>query len=430
MSEATIPDRPKCVKTGRKRTAVPYAPATTEPERVAADAARASRDPEGEAAAANLRAWSTIAKRIYKPGRDEGPLYSLALCSTHTGGRRFRPRTAGLVLSPRERERCRQQIARASACGTAFSAFRRYVPTESGIREDRMVCQQKCGTRTCDECERAIRKRECWRVEGPWRQFYTLGCPPRGRSHQECWRVIAAARDKLWKRLERELALGNGRVIRVSEESAAAARAHRATVPRARVRRSPLDYAWTLEPHESGYPHLHFVANTEFVNWRWLKKVWGELVGASIEWMKCVEVFDADGTCRYLSKYISKTTFPPDLLALLYRQRMWATTRPLPKKALGEWLRERDTNEAMAAAQAGRPEDWGSEPGFRLQQSSRGRYAIWSRYFALEDGIDAWLFLRFTKHRWDQERQASRRTFRARGGPPNTAALEMALQLQ
>jgi len=295
-------------------------------------------------------------------------------------------------------------IASADACGTLFGAFRRYTVRADGWTEERMVCQRRCGTRACPHCDAEIRKRQAWRVSGPWRMFITVGIPADALTCRQAWRILRRARALLFKRLERAAADPDVWWLRVHPEDERAAREHRAKFKGKRERKSPLDYAWALEPHESGYPHLHFIVNATYVNYSKLREVWGECVGREILWSRHEDVYDKDGVCHYLADYVAKCEPTPDLAALMYRQRMWATSRPLQVEEKREWIEEPGTTPEAAKAQAEDSSNFDESRNWSLQEGKDGAYQIWRREWYVEDAVDAWLMHRETGFVFDPER--------------------------
>lgn len=405
MCVPRVPTRPNRVKPVQSRTPARARGSDAPADRPAARRARREDRQREEAHTDRWVAWTALEAHLERPGDAPASLYSLELGSSHTGGRRHRPRTRGLVLSDVQRERCRKMIAAVEACGTAFKAFRRFAPVATGWREERLVCQTLCGTRACARCDAAIRQRECWRVEGPWRQFITLGVPASGLSIRQAWYRIRRARALLFKRLERHVAQSDAWAVRVWPDDAQAARDHRARTAGSRKRASDLDYAWVLEPHKSGYPHLHIVTNTAMIDYAWLRRVWSACIGRAVQWIKVKPVKQEAGMVRYLSKYLSKSVFTLDLCALMYRQRMWATTRPLPPDAEQGWLEEPETTAAQAAREAQDPSAFDAREGWGTPEGSRGRYWLWSRTWPVEDHLDWWTILQHCAWRVDPARR-------------------------
>lgn len=345
-------------------------------------AARRAARRQSAATQQMLASWNRadeITKALpWAPGA-EPDLYSLELGLSHTADRRCRPRVDVLVLGEVERERARLQAAAAGSCGSSYAAYRRYVVEGPGWREDRMVCQRRCGTRACEHCDAEIRRRECARVEGNWRLFVTLGVPAARMTCRQAWHRIRRARALLFKRLERHAARRDAWAVRVWDEDVETAREMRATAKPGRRRKSPLDYAWVLEPHVSGYPHLHFVLNACSIYYPWLKKVWSECIGREVRWIKVKTIYDSDGTCRYLSKYLSKSVFSLDLCAVMYRQRMWATSVPQRREKRSEWIEEGGTTPERAKQEARDPSRWTREEGFVLEAGKEGCFQVWAR---------------------------------------------------
>jgi hypothetical protein len=378
-------------------------PADRSAARRTARAASQAEDQRRHATQVECELWERLEGESLAPP----DLYSLELGSSHTGGRRVRPRQASLILGEGERAYARHLAGAAASCGTSFAAYRRYTPGSSSWKEERLVCQRCCGTRACDECSKKMRERECSRVSGNWRLFGTVGVPAESMTCRQAWYRIRRARTLFFKRLERHAARRDAWAVRVWDEDVECAEKTRAAVAAGRVRQSPLDYAWTYEPHVSGYPHLHFVVNACALYYPWLKKVWGECIGREVRWIKVKIVTSADGICRYLSKYISKTIFTLDLCAVMYRQRMWATSLPVKKRQKGEWIEEVETNSEAAKAQAKRPEAWTNASDFVVTGGGNGLFTSWKKYWPMTDEVDAFLMARSMEHRADPERQRS-----------------------
>jgi len=392
MSVTTLPDRPKSVNPGLLRT--PAAQRGSDRATVRSEERRKRARQSAEAVIAAARTVAEV-RRIEELRELVGlgvPVSSLGLGSTHTYGLRERPRHEGLILGEVERQRAREMARRAEGCGTSYGAFRRYEVVTAGIQEHRLVVQKFCGTRACDRCDTAIRRRECARVAWGWTQFHTLGFPPWGLSVRQGWHRVRRARTLLIKRLEIALARGRDDVIRVSAEAVDRARAHRAQFLRERMRESKLEYAWCIEPHVSGFPHLHFVTNTEYISFRWLRAIWGECIGRVVQWSRTEEVWDPSGTCRYLSKYISKCTLSLDLCAVMYRQRLWGTSLPRAAGDAEAWIEEEGTENAEAAAQCDDNSNFAESSKWDHVGGSPGKYRRWQRVWAVETPEDAAAF--------------------------------------
>jgi hypothetical protein len=201
-----VPQRPDCVNPKRSRSTARYQGSDGPRDRSATRRDRRRQVQEASTATIAAERWSALEATLAGPDGAPAPLYSLELGSSHTN-RRTRPRYEALVLSDRQRERCRRMLEAAGSCGTSYGAFRRYIPGDgAGWTEERLVCQLKCGTRACADCDREIRQRECSRVEGPYRQFVTLGVPSAGLSIRQAWYRIRRARALLFKRIERHAA--------------------------------------------------------------------------------------------------------------------------------------------------------------------------------------------------------------------------------
>lgn len=419
MCVPRVPSRPGCVNHGRKRTATKHSGSDGPEDRPSTRRERRRQSQEASTASIAAERWEAFIAGVAAGTGAPATVYSLELGSSHTG-RRIRPRCAGLILSERQRERCRRMLEAAGSCGTSYGAFRRFIPGE-GVTwtEERLVCQLRCGTRACPDCDREIRLRECARVEGPYRQFVTLGVPSSGLSIRQAWYRIRRARALLFKRLERHAARPDSWAVRVWTDDATAARDHRARTSHGRKRVSEIDYAWVLEPHKSGYPHLHFVINTAYLDYRWLRETWSKCIGRTVRWCKVKPITCENGISRYLSKYLSKTVFTADLCAVMYRQRMWATSRPLQKRQNKGWIQEAETTCESARADAVDVEAMPADAGFVRTGGRMGRYATWRRTWTLDSDWAAWLMADETQRRYDPELQPKRERGPA---PPNHSA--------
>lgn len=405
MLASNVADRPKRVKTGHGRSASRFSGSDAPRDR--SKARRQYRKDRQDAAlhARRKHGWKATRDPLVKGSGYDAPLWSIGLGSTHTGERRREPRQTRLILSDQQREVCRRGLAAAGACGSGYRAFRRYIKTPTGFKEERLVSQTFCGSRFCERCDAEIRRRECWRVEGGWRMFLTFGMPSAGLTPRQGWRRIRVALALLIKRLERHAGRPDSWAVRVWDEDADAASNHRAWTRFGRQRKSKLDYAWCLEPHVSGFPHVHMVVNACYIDYSWFRKVWSECLGMHCRWFLAKRVKSQDGICRYLSKYISKTVFTPDLCAVNYRRRMWATSRPLPPEKWPEWVAETETTPGQAADQAHEPAAFDARQGWTKTGGAAGRYQTWSRDWPLLDGIDRYLFERHVLWRFEEDRR-------------------------
>lgn len=284
-----------------------------------------------------------------------------------------------LILTDAERSRVRWMARQAAGCGARWMAFRGYQGGESTDKELRLICQAKCGTRACAECSKRIRARECGRVSGPWKLFFTFTIPRVGRACGDEWRAVHRYIGKLTKKIKK-----TARVAAMDALSASAIKqkisADQVESAKSVIRSSSgLHYAWVIEPHKDGYPHVHMVVNAEWISYAWIRATWEDIIQADTAWVYGEKVYEVDGTCRYLSKYISKASLTPDILAIMYRRRLWASTIDKPEKPEPKWFREDATTTTEAFQQSENPKAWGELYGWTLASRKQGGYAIWER---------------------------------------------------
>lgn len=312
--------------------------------------------------------------------------------------RRVVPRHASIALTPEERARVREMTAKALGCRTRFVSLTRSVEGRGVVAEQRLVMAVPCGTRMCEPCDAERRKREAGRVEGSWRLFWTVGVPSGSRSAGDAWRRMGGWVSALFREIRRELAQGDGSNVRMEDADRARIEdLRRQQKPGAR-RLADLQYAWCLEPHQSGWPHLHFVTNASFIRHAWFKALWSRIVGAEIRWANYRIVRDQDGVCRYLSKYISKTTFSPDITALMYRRRQWASTVPKPEVKRSGWELEEGEEGRDLFLETVDPERVARVQGWELKLAKTAEYAVFERVFSPQE----WELYQRDKYRRDR----------------------------
>jgi len=181
---------------------------------------------------------------------------------------------------------------------------------------------------------------------------------------------------------------GDQDAIRVSrKEKRAVARENAALKPGERLMPT-LQYAWCLEPHESGYPHVHLVTNANRVGTLWLKRQWSRIVQAKIQFAGNQAVKDVSGTCAYLSKYISKTWFTDDISAILYRRRQWASTRKDTLKKTSTWVQEKSRASDRVALEITHAKSSAAALGLDLVASKDGEYALQEYSMSFEQWRD------------------------------------------
>ena len=293
--------------------------------------------------------------------------------------RRRSPRVRFLVLNDRERNATRALLKSAASCGSRWAAFRRTEYGDQGATEYRLACQVACGTRMCPACDEKIRRRESWRVEGSWAMFLTFTLPPEVGTPEECWRKVHGFISKLLKRLRKATYGSTDFPIRYEREEVERIQEINRGIPEKNRQLPIFQYAWAMEPHESGRPHVHMVVNCAYIHYPWLLKAWRKATKNARSLFDGRKVWQKDGVCRYLCKYISKACLPPDVLGILKRRRLWATSVPRPPAPPKRWTREEKTSAdaAWLDALSGRTRD--DADSWTLEMTKEGGYAIWSR---------------------------------------------------
>jgi len=341
---------------------------------------------EAQAAGASTAVGRRIlASRRVKSARPPGGWPTPRALDPDQGDRRSAPRCTSVVLGHRERERLRTMESRAAACGKHVVAVRRGVLDGGRIRENRMLVPAKCGTRVCPDCDAARRRRESVRVEGRWQRFVTLGIPSGLCRAGTAWRRVSKWVRVLMERFRKEWERKPNKNIFISRKELRKVAKENEGCNQVERPLPELQYAWCLEPHKSGWPHVHIALNARKIATKWLKRVWGDIVGAEIKFAGNKRVFSIKGVCWYLSKYISKTQFTPEISAIMYRRRQWACTRPDVGKAKSGWELERRKNTECYAAQRKNPELWGRINGWATKLKAESGVVVWERFWNSND---------------------------------------------
>lgn len=302
------------------------------------------------------------------------------------GCKRTLPRRPEVLLTEAERVQLRGMLARADQCGTRFVSLRRVGYLNSKLTESRMIVQAPCGMRVCPQCDKRMRSRHAKRAEGLWSQFTTLGVPHAYGSVREAWLKIGDDVGKLFHALRRSYREEPGLHVRVSKAGLRDVDRRNATRESWRRKLPDLQYSWCIEPHESGYPHVHFVSNTAYIDFAWLRVLWSEITGCAIRWHDTERVYSQDGICRYLSKYIAKCKFPPDLSVLMFGRRLHASSLPKDWVPPDGWSVEHKQDQNFLRSLTNDPTGTAAAMGFEVKLRSPGRYAVMER--PLEGDID------------------------------------------
>lgn len=144
------------------------------------------------------------------------------------------------------------------------------------LRDLALTYDLSCRRWSCDECAED-RAAELVRLAaaGAPTHFLTLTCNPAlWPSPADAARAMQDARAELVRRIRR---LGP---------------------------RFPFEYFSVWEATRAGWPHLHILARTEFIDQAWLSDTWAELTGAPIVDIRKVE--HPDEAASYVAKYVGK----------------------------------------------------------------------------------------------------------------------------
>jgi hypothetical protein len=284
-----------------------------------------------------------------------------------------------VVLDDAARMMARHLLERAERCRTRWMQMHRTIVQESGDVEERLICRQNCKTRGCEECEPKRRKRQCARVAGEYGLFFTLTLPQSHQTAADAWLGATPCVAVFLRELRREIAYAKDDKPRKTARGEAA-RDERKALARSRFDLAgKLRYAWVLEPHVVGYPHIHMCVNLTYLSYDFVRELWSRACGVLWARINGRKVWNRDGVCRFLSKYISKGGLTLDILALLYRKRLWACTYPSKPKAESRWIPDTDKNSNIIEMECEQRETWGRDDGWKLESGQEQTYAIWRR---------------------------------------------------
>jgi hypothetical protein len=142
-----------------------------------------------------------------------------------------------------------------------------------------------------------------------------------------------------------------------------------------------LQYTWSLERQakETQSPHWHILSNVSHADWAEMTREWQRILGVSYANTDYREVKDERQLEDYICKYVSKTVLPPDLLAIMYRKRTFASTVKAEEKPLAGWKREEQVQHDKAQEQTECPGSYQPEKGWRVVWAMPGKGARWER---------------------------------------------------
>ena len=138
------------------------------------------------------------------------------------------------------------------------------------------VASHTCGSWDCETCRPSLRRKLVYRLaSGHPNKLLTLTLQPgQGETPDQMADRLVHAFQKLIKRIRR-------------------LHGHKA-----------LEYGYVIEPHASGFPHMHNVMRSNYVPHQWLCDVWEEMTGSKVVDIRAITAEEA--TARYLTKYLGK----------------------------------------------------------------------------------------------------------------------------
>lgn len=275
----------------------------------------------------------------------------------HLAERRERHRYLNLTLTEPERARVRVSERRREFCRHSWIELRRVSASPSGRTEHRRLMPIPCGLRGCERCAERRRRDNSLRAQGPWKVTVTLTLP-RDRPLREQWESMPR-----W--VSRYCAALRGAARRDREEF--------------QLDGGKLDYAWALEAQKDGTPHAHLVFSAGWIPASWSIETWNRITGCVMAWQRIEQIRDRSDMCRYLCKYIVKAGLSDDVLAILYRRRLFASTMPASSSGTLGWEVVGPIGEVEASSQCDDPEGWARwSGGWRVAWSGPGG-AEWTR---------------------------------------------------
>jgi len=239
-------------------------------------------------------------------------------------GKMRRPADKGNELSPVEWSRYWSLRHKASLCCSATAVLQRHLPA-AGEHIERMAVPLRCRTRECAPCAQVIADHAKVRMEAPWRQLVTLTLRQDATSEAHTWRHVSRWVSKLMTKLHK-IARRGTKVCKCFE------RRHDHEHSNIIADGEPFKYAWVIEPHKKGWPHVHIAWTPRYVCYGLLRELWWEVTGIEGSGTWTEKLKDVWKIPYYLSKYLSKGRFSTRLLALMWRRRLWASNVKRPER--------------------------------------------------------------------------------------------------
>jgi hypothetical protein len=232
------------------------------------------------------------------------------------------PMDRGNELTERECSGLVSAARRSALCGRSACVLQRRV-VAPGVHLERVVVPMRCGLRRCSECRKQKKAVAIRRMDGRWRQFVTFTIPHDECSRYHAWRHASRWMTELMERLRKE-----GRYE--TRQCVADGCRGRDSHPSVCHDGGKFDYAWVIEPHKDEFPHWHIAWTASYVCYDYLREIWQEITGLSCGNIKTIAASRPEHTTNYLSKYMSKGVYPDDVLAIMHRKRLWASTIKSP----------------------------------------------------------------------------------------------------
>lgn len=121
---------------------------------------------------------------------------------------------------------------------------------------------------------------------------------------------------------------------------------------RVRLADSTLAYFAVFEKHKSGWPHLHVLLRSEWIDHNWLQAQWMDLTGSPGRHIK--RIADPHRAASYVAKYLSKDPTKFGTAKRYWQTRNWQVVQreqaPLVIDAPGLWARTDETLRGWIAA--------------------------------------------------------------------------------
>lgn len=232
--------------------------------------------------------------------------------------RRGVPMDRGDSLTDREASILVHSARRASMCGSAVAVLQRRLPAP-GMHLERCLAPMRCGLRVCALCSKDRRYDAIARLKGPWTQFLTFTFPHKACSVYHAWRHVSGWVTKLMERVRKAARKPPRQCLEANCISR-----HNHYEIRSEGR---LEYGWAIEPHpDSGYPHIHVVWTAEYACYDWLRRIWMDITGMGLGRIDSRPVRQTGGISDYLAPYITKSVYSDEILAIMHRKKLWAST--------------------------------------------------------------------------------------------------------